>query len=182
MPKSKLATAFLSIVVLCAIGGGGFWLLQKTKPDECRICQRAIHAASRAVIEENGLREPVCCARCALTLANQKRRPIHFVEVTDYNTRKPLAPKDAFYVEGSRILLCESHEPLIDQTKRAEPRVFDRCEPSVYAFARRDEADAFAGANGGVVLSFSKLMKEIPEGTTAAPASTPTSGSATRKP
>jgi hypothetical protein len=180
MPKSRLARAILSIVVLSAIGGGGFWLLQMMKPSKCQICQRTIHAASRAVIEENGKQESVCCARCALTLANQRHRPIHLVEVADFSTSKPLAPKDAFFVEGSRIVLCESHEPLFDQTKRPEQRVFDRCEPSVYAFAQRSEAEAFAATNGGVVLSFADLLKEVPKQSPTPPKSLPRG--AARKP
>ncbi len=132
-----------------------------TQPENCSICQRAIHAQSRAVIEVDGKRERVCCARCAFTFEEQKHKQIRLVEVTDYNSTKPLAPENAYFVEGSRIVLCEEHEPLLDQTKHPYGRVFDRCEPSVYAFARPEDAEAFARENGGRMVRLPDILKEV---------------------
>jgi hypothetical protein len=162
MPKSVLSKTVMSIVVLALLTAGGYWLLQRTAPAECKVCRREIHAAARAVIEVDGKQEAVCCVRCAMTLDEQEKKPVRLVEVTDYVSQTPLAPKDAFYVEGSRIVLCMSHEPHMDETKHPQARIFDRCEPSVYAFARREEAESFAAQNGGVVLGLAELMKEIP--------------------
>lgn len=161
MPGGKLTAFVLSGVVVLAIAGGGYWLLQRTAPDTCRICQRPIHAAARAMIEVGGKREPVCCVRCALTLQLQQRQPVHLLEVTDYNSGRSLAPDTAYYVEGSRVVLCERHEPLFDANKQPHERVFDRCVPSLYAFARREEAAAFAAHNGGAVLRLPEVLKEV---------------------
>ena len=162
MPKTILSKVVMSIVVLALLTAGGYWLLQRTAPTDCKVCRREIHAASRAVIEVDGKQEAVCCVRCAMTLDEQEKKAVRLVEVTDYIRHTPLTPKDAFYVEGSRIVLCQSHEAHLDETKHAQTRVFDRCEPSVYAFARREEAESFAAQNGGVVLGLAELMKEIP--------------------
>ncbi|MCL4524172.1 MAG: nitrous oxide reductase accessory protein NosL [Acidobacteria bacterium] len=162
MPKSIWFKTTMSVVLLGLLGVAGYWLLQRTTPAECRVCRREIHAASRAVIEVDGQQEAVCCVRCAMTLDQQEQKPVRLIEVTDYIRHTPLAPKDAFYVEGSRIVLCQSHEQHMDETKHAQERVFDRCEPSVYAFARREEAASFAAQNGGVVLQLAELMNEIP--------------------
>ena len=162
MPKSVLTKTVMSIVVLALLTAGGYWLLQQTEPGVCKVCRREIHAASRAVIEVDGKQEAVCCVRCAMTLDEQEKKPVHLVEVTDYVSLRPLAPKDAFYVEGSRVVLCMSHEVHMDETKHAQEKIFDRCEPSVYAFARREQAESFAAQNGGVVLSLGELMQEIP--------------------
>jgi len=161
MPRGKLTTLLVSGLVVATLAVGGYWLLQRTAPDTCRICQRPIHAEARAVIEVDGKREPVCCARCALTLQQQEHRPVRLVEVTDYVSRQPLAPEAAYTVEGSRVILCERHEPLLDQTKHPYPRVFDRCVPSLYAFARREEAEAFAARNGGTVQRLPELLEEV---------------------
>lgn len=161
MPKSVLSKAVMSIVVLALLTAGGYWLLQQTAPGVCKVCRREIHAASRAVIEVDGKQEAVCCVRCAMTLDEQEKKPVRLIEVTDYVSQRPLAPKDAFYVEGSRVVLCMSHEVHLDETKHAQARIFDRCEPSVYAFARREEAESFVAQNGGVVLSLAELTKEI---------------------
>jgi hypothetical protein len=168
----------MSIIVLALLTAGGYWLLQRTAPAECKVCRREIHAAARAVIEVDGKQEAVCCVRCAMTRDEQEEKPVRLVEVTDYIRHTSLAPKDAFYVEGSRIVLCLSHEPHMDETKHAQARVFDRCEPSVYAFARREEAESFAAQNGGVVLMLAELMKEIP----ATPASAQPGAGTVKKP
>jgi hypothetical protein len=178
MPKSVLSKTVMSIVVLALLTAGGYWLLQRTAPAECKVCRREIHAAARAVIEVDGKQEAVCCVRCAMTLDEQEEKPVRLVEVTDYVRQTSLAPKDAFYVEGSRIVLCMSHEAHMDETKHAQTRIFDRCEPSVYAFARREEAESFAAQNGGVVLRLTELMKEIP----ASPATAQPGTGTVRKP
>lgn len=159
--KAKAAAYVLSGLVLLALAAGGYWLLRRTQPDTCPICRREIHAASRAVIQRNGEPEPVCCARCAFTFEEQKHKPIRLVEVTDYFLKQPLKPADAYYVEGSRIVLCAKREPLLDQTKHPYEPVFDRCAPSLYAFTRREDAAAFAAANGGVIRRLPELLKEV---------------------
>jgi hypothetical protein len=162
MNSKKMTAILCSVLVLVALALGGYVVLRQTRQDTCRICRRGIHAASRAVIEVAGEREVVCCARCALTLARQKATPVQLVEVNDYVTGRPLPPESAVFVVGSRVVLCEEHEPMpLDPTKRPYGRVFDRCEPSVYAFARRHEAEAFAAREGGVLRTFAQLLEEV---------------------
>ncbi len=157
------ATAFgLSALVVLAVAAGGYWLLQKTKPQMCPICDRTIHAQARAVVRFNGWQAPVCCIRCGLTHNRQIGKPGQVVEVTEFNSLQTLKPDSAFYVEGPRFSLCDPHDsPVLDQTKHPYSRVFDRCEPSTYAFSRREDAEAFARENGGVILRWADLQKEI---------------------
>ncbi len=160
--RAKKATLALSGLFLTALAVGGSWLLWKTRPQTCPICQRSIHAQARAVVHFNGRREPVCCIRCGLTHNRQVGKPGPLVEVTEYLSRRPLKPESAFYVEGTRFSLCDPHDnPLVDQTKHPYARVFDRCEPSTYAFARREDAEAFARENGGLILRWVDLTKEV---------------------
>jgi hypothetical protein len=159
--KARLTAFVFASFVLVGLAVGGYWLVRKTEPESCSICQREIHPQSRAVIEANGKREATCCARCALTFAKQAHTSIRLVQVTDYNTLKPLAPDQAYFVEGSRLVLCESHKPMLDQTRHPFIRVFDRCEPSLYAFARREDAEAFARDNDGTVVRLADVMKRV---------------------
>ena len=161
MSTRKITAVVSGVLVLAALALGGYWLVKRTAPDTCRICQREIHAASRAVIELDGQREPVCCARCAFTFQEQKHKRVRLVGVNDYVSKTALEPASAYYVEGSHIVLCAKHEPLLDQTKHPYQPVFDRCVPSLYAFARREDAEVFAAANGGVVLRLPQLLKEV---------------------
>lgn len=162
MSTKQIFSLLFSALVVAALALGGYWLVRRTEPQgKCSICQRDIHAEARAVMEVEGKREPVCCARCALTLARQQQKPVKLVEVTDYGTRQPLSPEAAYYVEGSDVILCGKHEPFLNQRKQPYEQVFDRCVPSLYAFARRENAEAFATKNGGAVRRWSQLLKEV---------------------
>lgn len=162
MSTRKITAILSSVVILVALSLGGYWVLRRTEPNICRICRREIHQQSQAVIEVEGKREPVCCIRCALTLARQQSGSVRLVEVNDYVSGRPVNPATAFYVEGSQVVLCEKHEPmLLDPTKHPYRRVFDRCEPSVYAFARREAAEAFAARNGGTIRTLAELLEGI---------------------
>jgi len=161
MMTKKITNVFAGVLLVVALAAGGYWLLQQAAPDNCRICQREIHPEARAVMEVAGRREPICCARCALTLAQQRGKPAGLVEVTDYVSRRALKPEEAYFVEGSQVILCERHEPLLDQTKQPYDRIFDRCVPSVYAFARREDAEVFVARNGGAVLRLAQLLEEV---------------------
>lgn len=161
MPKGRLVGVLLTGIVLATMVGVALWVLEREERDTCGVCRRPIHQQSRATIEAGGKKTSVCCARCALTMARQQQKPARIVEVTDYVSNRPIRPDDAFYVEGSRIILCEQHEPLLDSSKHSYDKTFDRCEPSLYAFARRADAENFAREYGGAVVSLPQLMKEM---------------------
>ncbi|MBI4484280.1 MAG: hypothetical protein HY652_15505 [Acidobacteria bacterium] len=161
MNTKKTIGFLLSVLTLAALGLGGYWLLRKTAPHTCDICARHTHAEARAVVEMKSGRKVACCIRCALTAVRQQGTPVRLVEVTDFSSRQPLDPEAAYYVEGGDLVLCEHQEPLLDQPKRPFDRVFDRCVPSVYAFARSEDAQAFAGSHGGVVLRLPQLLAEV---------------------
>jgi hypothetical protein len=147
-------------LLVAALAAGGLWVTRKTQPNRCPICAREIHRTTEAVIELGGKPQHVCCVRCALSLSRQLGRPVRLITVTDFLSARPLRPSEAYYVDGTRVVLCERHEPLMDQSKHAIPREFDRCEPSVFAFASRADAQAFSRDNGGVVVRLDELMKE----------------------
>jgi hypothetical protein len=150
----------LSVLFLAGMGLGGYWLFQRNQPNVCSVCGRELHARAGVVIENDGKRQRVCCASCAIKFGRQMGHPVKLVEVTDYPTARPLRPEDAYYVEGSQIVVCERHEPLLTQNKQPLNRVFDRCEPSVLAFARREDAEAFAHTEGGALLRLDQLLAE----------------------
>jgi hypothetical protein len=151
----------LSGFLLAGLASAGIWLIRQTRPEECVFCRRPIHVRARAEVLVDNRRQSACCVRCALTEARQTGKPIRLLEVTDYATNKTLAPESAYFVEGGRVVLCEPHDhDVLDEAKRPVGRVFDRCEPSAYAFARREDAEAFRRDNGGVLLRWQDVLKE----------------------
>lgn len=161
MVTQRNVILLLSALAVAGALLGGYWVVLRSQPELCAACHRHISEKSRAVVEVSGRREPVCCVRCGLTIERQEHQPVKLTEVTDYNSSKPLAPDTAYYVEGSRVMLCEHHEGLVDPAKRPYEVVFDRCMPSVFAFARQEEASAFAASNGGSVLRLSQVIEEV---------------------
>ncbi len=159
----KIGYATLGIITLALLFLGWAEVYRHAQPSTCQICSRPIHANSRVLIEIAGKREAVCCARCAVTESFQRHLPVTFIEVTDYPTGKRIKPEDAFFVDGSRKVLCSHDMAMMDESKHAQPVAFDRCSPGAYAFARREDADAFVRENGGVVL---RLAQMLPPGVT----------------
>lgn len=159
--KTKTLTLVLSALFLVVVAASGYWILRETKPEACPICQRSIHAHSSAVVSIDGKPVRVCCVRCGITHNFQIGRPGNVVEVTDFLSDRPMKPEQAVYVEGSEISMCDPHgSGLVDESKHPYARVFDRCEPSTYAFAKREDAESFVRKNGGRLLSWDELKKE----------------------
>jgi nitrous oxide reductase accessory protein NosL len=111
--------------------------------------------------EIDGKTTEVCCLRCAITEANQLRKPLHVITVHDYSTGKAImSPETAWYVEGSRVTTCEHGAMHMDEAKEPQTMAFDRCSPGTLTFATRQQAEDFTAANGGATISFGQLMSE----------------------
>jgi hypothetical protein len=52
--------------------------------------------------------------------------------------------------------MCERTKELVDGDKRAADLRYDRCAPSLIAFAERGDAVQFAREHGGEVMPFSQ--------------------------
>jgi hypothetical protein len=156
--------AWITTAVLLAFVGlvaAGYRLMANREATFCGFCHRSIHANTKVVAEIDGRRRTVCCARCAISEAYQEKKPLRLITVTDYVTSKSLNPAQAYFVDGSRKVLCAHDEALVDQSKHVEQMTYDRCFPGTYAFAHREDAEAFVRENGGTVLQLEKLMQGV---------------------
>ena len=50
---------------------------------------------------------------------------------------------------------------MVDESKQVHEMTYDRCFPGTYAFAHREDAEAFVRENGGAVLQLQKLMQGV---------------------
>lgn len=156
----KRKVILISAGALCVVLGVAAVLhFRRQQQEICPFSNRQIHSGSRAVVEVAGERLPTCCIRCALT-AERQGVQARLIEVSDFFSSQPLAPEAAFYVSGSPVVLCERHEPKLDAEKHVYQPVFDRCEPSIFAFARREQAEEFARSNGGAVRRLPEILQE----------------------
>jgi hypothetical protein len=148
-------------VLLLAIGGYGVW--RWSQPDLCEVCERPIHPGMHYTIETNGGHETVtCCPRCGLRLQS-RMDPSSILNVwaVDYDTRKQIDARKAFYVEGSAVHECCSETPRRNLEGDRYDLQWDRCLPSLVAFGSRDEAQAFRGEHGGEIVTYERLQEEI---------------------
>ena len=101
------------------------------------------------------------CATTISCLVVNLPAPWRLIEVTDFPSGKKLDPQQAYFVDGSRKVLCSHDAPMFDETKHMEPMTFDRCSPGAYAFARREDAEKFVSENGGIVLRLAQLLQGV---------------------
>jgi hypothetical protein len=160
MAKSAWITSAVLIVV-AGLVAAGYRVMANREETFCGFCHRSVHPNTKVVAEIDGRRRTVCCARCAISEAYQEKKPLRLVSVTDYVSSKSLRPERAYFVDGSRKVLCAHDGAMIDESKHTEPMTFDRCFPGTYAFARREDAEAFARGNGGKVLQLQELMQGV---------------------
>lgn len=157
--RTLVATAVLAAAV--GVVAAGYRLMANREATFCGFCNRSIHANAKVIAEVGGRRRTVCCARCALSEAYQKKKQLRLISVTDYVSSKSLDPKQAYFVDGSQKVLCSHDEPIFDEAKHPQHVVFDRCSPGAYAFARREDAQAFARQNGGVVVRLTEMQQGV---------------------
>jgi hypothetical protein len=148
-----------AVLLACGIAlGYAGWRMRTTASTEiCDACNRHVHPEARTVGTVDGKREVFCCPTCALTDHLQTGKAVTITSLTDAATGNSLAPADAYLVEGSDVNYCMRQRPLIDPDKRAAPMEFDRCSPSIIAFAGKEAAMQFAAEHGGRILRFEEL-------------------------
>ncbi len=160
MNSRTVVTALILAAFLLGVAGGAWYMLQERTPAFCEIGGRPIHGNMHTLVKVDGKRYHACCAQCALTLASQTDREIEILEVTDYVSGRPLPAGQAYYVQGSRVEVCSA--PRLDREAGMTPytRLFDRCAPSLLAFAQADEARAFIAEHGGQLKRLNQLERE----------------------
>ena len=160
MNSRRFALAGILLIVVGAAVFGWYKFVLHPSPVACGYCSRPLHANLTVTAEIAGRRAQVCCARCAVSQANQEHKPLRLIAVRDYQSGRSISPADAWYVEGSRAVACDHDAMRMNEMKGTDMAAYDRCSPGTFAFAERQTADAFIAENGGAVISFSQLMSE----------------------
>ncbi len=157
---SKRTTLFVLVAILLVMGSAAYWFAESSANKTCGFCQRPLDPHLSVTAEIAGHKKQVCCARCAVTEANQQHKPVRLLEAHDYPTGKTIDPVKAFYVDDSRAVACTHDMALMDQSKHSDHLAFDRCSPGAFTFEKKSDAEAFIHQNGGVLLSYPELMAQ----------------------
>ncbi len=151
--------AGMAIVLLFGLGYAGLrW--SASRAPACQVCRRAIHSDMRTVAFVGHRRDVFCCPTCALSAGAQLHQPVRFERLSDFLSGQPLKPADAFAVEGSDVVPCIHTHAMVDRDSHPMPESFDRCSPSILAFASRAAAERFAAGHGGRVDTFARLAEK----------------------
>ena len=122
------------------------------KPSLCWVCEREIHPEVRATLTlGDGRRVPACCPRCALHYKQESATAPRAITVTDHAGGGSLPFEKAFLVEGSDETPCIRHHPVLDERRTPMHVCYDRCMPSLIAFAAEGAARAFVREHGGTL-------------------------------
>jgi hypothetical protein len=157
---NRKGTWFGAVFILAVVAGLGYTGWRISHPSQaqtCQVCDRPIHIHARTVGLVGDRRELFCCPACALTTHGQTGKAVRVVELTDYETHAALSPDRAYLLRGSDVNPCAQSDGPVGPDKQPTVVHFDRCSPSLLAFATRQSAAGFAKEHGGEVLSFSEF-------------------------
>ena len=158
MGRVRRFALFAIVAVLAlAVGYAGWGAYLRTQPEQCYACQRPIHAHSRTVASAKGSSRLFCCPACALSEQRQEGKAVRVTELTAFLSGAKLSPNDAYVVKGSDVNMCAQAHEMIDADKRPAEVHYDRCAPSLLAFAQEREAIQFSREHGGTVHPFREV-------------------------
>jgi hypothetical protein len=151
----------LALVCLAALLGYLVWSgrIAGGKP-VCEVCKRFIQTkTSFRIARPDGSMQAVCCPRCGLTavIKNGGRA----LDAVDFTTKKRVGAAGAIYLEGSDIMECCTGMGFRSADGAYQTMEYDRCMPSLLAFARRDDAEMVQQEHGGNILSFEEARQSV---------------------
>ena len=120
--------------------------------DECRgVVFRVTVAGERAV--------ETCCPRCGLHYLKSQNKKATMIEATDFSGGQKINAAKAVYVSGSDVSPCANLEARRDAFGCCAVKGFDRCMPSLIAFATRADAQSFQKQYGGDLQSWEQVSR-----------------------
>ncbi len=107
---------------------------QSTTEETCPVCYAPVTYRTQVVIHlESGEQQHACCPHCGLHLLARTQGQVSMALVRDFLHFHMLDAQTATYLAGPDLVVC--------------------CQPSVLAFATREEAERFQRGFGGQVMT-----------------------------
>jgi hypothetical protein len=124
----------------------------------CAVCNRdECKGLAFRVGLENGKTIETCCPRCALHYLETNHQQARQMEATDFATGNWVNASRAIYVSESDVHPCATLETRRDPQGCCMLKTYDRCLPSLVAFAAQDQAAAFQKVHGGKLVVFQEI-------------------------
>jgi len=151
----------LTVICLAALLGYFVWAgrIAGGKP-VCEVCKRVLHAeTSFRIALPDGSMRAVCCPRCGLAAVIQNGG--RAIDAVDFSSKKRIAAAEAIYLEGSDIMECCTNSGFRSDEGAYQKMEFDRCMPSLLAFARLEDAKTVQQEHGGIILDFEEARQSV---------------------
>jgi len=149
--RALLAGALLLVAL-------GVWSC-RAQAAECDICGRHEFSALAFRVEyADGGMVHTCCPRCAShAVAAHPDRAVANLIAHDFATGEELDARKAIYLDGSDYEHCKAPKEERTTPASATTLAYDRCLPSLMAFATMSAAEAFAHDHGGRIRTFDEI-------------------------
>ena len=150
----------LSVVAAFAVLGVVY--AQKSQPPgACDFCERSVCQGTAYTVHLSfGRTKHACCPRCGIQFEKEHPGTARRTLVKDFATGREIRAQDAVYVEGSDFSHCKMGMIARDQEGASFTVCYDRCMPSVVAFAEHHSAAQFEAAHGGRLVAHDQLLRE----------------------
>ena len=163
----KLRDTLVTLLALVAIGLASYLAYRyetRPNPNFCNICNRPIHPGMSFLVQTDGHTERACCPRCGMHYALNHSGRDQRLWATDINSGKMIPAETAYYDEGGNVNYCAAHgEAVQRQPQGVSVRDYDRCLPTLVAFATRAEAETYQREHGGRVLNYAEALQSVKE-------------------
>ena len=124
----------------------------------CAVCQRdECKAMAFRIALDNGKTVETCCPRCGMHYLETSKQQPRRLEATDFATGNWIDASTATFVSDSDVRGCAPMETRRDAQGCCMMKEYDRCLPSLVAFADRTAAFGFQKKHGGQVLAFAEI-------------------------
>lgn len=161
----RTQTVLIALAAVVAIVAAGLvvyrWEIPKY-PTMCQICGREIPKQTVFRIETKHGTIYACCPRCAMHHMIDHPGEARNEWATDLATGRQIPAQSAYYDEGGDVQYCTAHTPPVERTPMGvQVRTYDRCLPTLVAFATRDEAEAYRQQHGGRVVTYNEALDDV---------------------
>jgi len=129
--------------------------------ESCPVCQREeCKGFAFRVTLADGKTVSACCPRCGLQYLRSSNQQARALTATDFSTGQWIDATKAVYVSGSDVSHCAMNETRRDAYGCCYFKGYDRCEPSLIAFASKEQAESFLKQHGGKLLGYDNLLAQ----------------------
>jgi hypothetical protein len=154
MKSRSFLYVMAALLVISGLSYAGWRIVHERQTHLCAACQRHIHGESRTAALVNGKKLTYCCPACAISQQRQTGARVDVVSLTDFDRKSQIDPARAYVVRGSDVNSCSHAIAAAGMDKHPMEAHFDRCSPSLLAFADKQAAERFARQHGGQVLTY----------------------------